>query len=79
MVSVRILATGSSGNCVLIGGKVLVDAGITFKHFSEFGIPMEQLDACIITHKHGDHMNKPFVRKLLLKKTRHTGSARNFI
>lgn len=66
MVSVRILATGSSGNCVLIGGKVLVDAGITAKHFSEFGIPMEQLDTCIITHKHGDHMNKPFVRKLLL-------------
>ena len=37
MIGVRILATGSSGNCVLIGGHVLVDAGITFKHFDEFG------------------------------------------
>lgn len=65
MIDVRILATGSSGNCVLIGGMVLVDAGIPFKHFCEHDIPLEQLSCCIITHKHGDHMNKPFVRKLL--------------
>lgn len=65
MIDVRILATGSSGNCVLIGNTVLVDAGITFKHFCEFGIPLTQLRACIVTHKHGDHMNKPFVRRLL--------------
>lgn len=65
MIDVRILDTGSSGNCVLIGGTILVDAGINFKHFSEFDIPMEQITACIITHKHGDHMKKPFVRKLL--------------
>lgn len=65
MIDVRILATGSSGNCVLVGGEILVDAGITFKHFSEFDIPLEQITCCIITHKHGDHMNKPFVRKLL--------------
>lgn len=65
MIDVRILATGSSGNCVLIGGSVLVDAGITFKHFKEFGIPLESIECCIITHKHGDHMKKPFVRKLI--------------
>lgn len=65
MIDVRILETGSSGNCILIGGNVLVDAGITFKHFMEFDIPLEQLSCCVITHKHGDHMNKPFVRKLL--------------
>lgn len=65
MIDVRILATGSSGNCVLIRETVLVDAGITFKHFCEYDIPLEQLSCCIITHKHGDHMNKPFVRKLL--------------
>lgn len=65
MIDVRILATGSSGNCVLINDHILVDAGITFKHFREFDIPLDQLSVCIITHKHGDHMNKPFVRKLL--------------
>lgn len=65
MIDVRILATGSSGNCVLINGHVLVDAGITFKHFQEFGIPLDQISCCVITHRHGDHMKKPFVRKLL--------------
>lgn len=65
MIDVRILATGSSGNCVLIDKSILVDAGITFKHFNEFDIPLDTITCCIITHKHGDHMNKPFVRKLL--------------
>lgn len=65
MINVRILATGSSGNCVLIDGGIMVDAGITFKHFNEFDIPLSQISCCIVTHKHGDHMNKPFVRKLL--------------
>lgn len=65
MIDVRILATGSSGNCVIIGGHVMVDAGITYKHFCEFGIPLDQIMCCVITHKHIDHMNKPFVRKLL--------------
>lgn len=66
MIDVRILATGSSGNCVLIGGNILVDAGITYKLFSQFGIPLADIKCCIITHKHGDHMNKPFVRKMLM-------------
>lgn len=65
MIDVRILATGSSGNCVIIGGHVMVDAGITYKHFCEFGIPLDQIMCCVITHKHIDHMNKPFVRKML--------------
>lgn len=65
MISVRILATGSSGNCVLVNGHILIDAGITFKHFCEFGVPLGDITHCIITHKHGDHMNKPFVRKLI--------------
>lgn len=64
-IDVRILATGSSGNCVLIGGTVLVDAGITSKFFNEHDILFEELACCIITHKHSDHMNKAFVRKLL--------------
>lgn len=65
MIDVRILATGSSGNCVLVNGTVLVDAGITFKLFKEYGLVLEQIACCVITHKHGDHMNKAFTRKLL--------------
>lgn len=65
MIPVQILATGSSGNCVLLDNDILIDAGITHKHFCEFGIPINTIKRCIITHRHGDHMNKPFVRKLL--------------
>ena len=64
-MDVKILATGSSGNCVLIDGKVLIDAGITIKLLTAYGVTPEDLDALIITHKHGDHMKTPLVRHLL--------------
>ena len=64
-MTVKILATGSSGNCVLIDGKVLIDAGITIKLLTAYGVKPEDLDALIITHKHGDHMSTPLVRYLL--------------
>lgn len=61
-MQVKILATGSSGNCVLINNNILIDAGITVKAFKSFDITPEVL---IITHKHNDHMQLPLVRKLL--------------
>ena len=64
-MKVEILATGSGGNSVLIDGRILIDAGITVKAFSAYEILPKQLDACIITHKHGDHMKPPLVRYLL--------------
>lgn len=64
-MEVKILATGSSGNCVLVDGKVLIDAGISIKLLSSYGVVPEDLDALIITHKHGDHMKLPLVRYLL--------------
>ena len=64
-LEVKILATGSSGNCVLADGKVLIDAGISIKLLSSYGVVPEDLDALIITHKHGDHMKLPLVRYLL--------------
>ena len=62
VVNVKILATGSSGNCVLLENKILIDAGITFKLFKSFNVTPEVL---FITHKHSDHMQLPLVRKLL--------------
>lgn len=64
-MKVQILATGSSGNSVLIADKILIDAGITVKAFLAYGLTADQLSACIITHRHGDHMKKPLVRYLL--------------
>ena len=64
-MTVQILATGSGGNCVLVDGKILIDAGISVKLFQSYGIVPEQLSALIITHRHGDHMKTPLVRYLL--------------
>lgn len=64
-MKVKILATGSSGNCVLLDGRILVDAGISIKALEEHGIVPEQLSALFITHKHTDHMKLPLVRHLL--------------
>lgn len=64
-MNVQILATGSGGNCVLIEDQILIDAGITIKAFSSYGIEPKQLSAFLITHKHTDHMKTPLVRFLL--------------
>ena len=64
-MKVKILATGSGGNCVLIENRILIDAGITVKAFRENGLEPNGLDALLITHKHADHMKTPLVRYLL--------------
>lgn len=64
-MEVKIIATGSSGNCVLVDGRILIDAGISIRLLTAYGVDPAQLDALIITHKHGDHMKLPLVRYLL--------------
>lgn len=61
-MNVKIIATGSSGNCVLLDDCILIDAGITVKAFKASGVTPK---AMFITHKHSDHMQLPLVRKLL--------------
>ncbi len=57
------LASGSKGNCVYYGTentKVLFDCGIsgkaTKKKLEEIGVPIEEIDAVVISHEHGDHI-----------------------
>lgn len=64
-MSVKILTTGSSGNCVLLHGRILIDAGITRKKFNTFQIDESTIDMVIISHKHKDHANLPFIRYLI--------------
>jgi phosphoribosyl 1,2-cyclic phosphodiesterase len=57
------LASGSKGNCLLLGTertKILVDAGLSFKQLKErlhaIDIDVASIDAVVITHEHSDHI-----------------------
>ncbi|MBK7405590.1 MAG: MBL fold metallo-hydrolase [Phycisphaerales bacterium] len=59
----RVLASGSSGNCSLLrtpeGGAILVDAGLsprrTRRHLEECGLGLADLQAVLLTHLDSDH------------------------
>lgn len=58
-----ILATGSSGNAVVINGKILIDCGVPMKKLRESGY-IKNLNLVLLTHSHGDHFNAATVRAL---------------
>lgn len=62
-MEVCVLASGSSGNCVLVrsgGTAVLVDIGVSAlqvkKRLDAFGLAPEELSAIFLTHEHSDHI-----------------------
>lgn len=64
MTTVHTLASGSSGNALLLdwgGGRILVDAGISCRRIrqglSALGLTLQELDAVCITHTHSDHIS----------------------
>lgn len=72
-VSLTVLGSGSKGNSSLLSTsktKILVDAGFSCKEICRrmkvAGFEPESLDAVVITHEHGDHVDGLFVlaRKL---------------
>ena len=58
-MDIKIIASGSSGNAYLIGDgrtRLLLDAGIPFRRIQiGCGFRTSSIDACLITHRHGDH------------------------
>lgn len=58
-----ILATGSSGNAVVINGEILIDCGVSMKKLRESGY-IKDLKLVLLTHEHGDHFNAATVRAL---------------
>ena len=64
MTSLYTLASGSSGNALLIsmsGAYFLVDAGISCRKITQrlqaLGLGLPDLDGLFITHAHTDHVN----------------------
>lgn len=58
-----ILASGSSGNAVVINGEILIDCGVPMKKLRESG-HIKSLKLVLLTHEHGDHFNDATVRAL---------------
>lgn len=58
-----ILATGSSGNAVVINGEILIDCGTPYKTLEQSGY-IKSLKLVLLTHAHGDHFNPATVRAL---------------
>jgi len=56
-----ILATGSSGNAVVIEDSILIDCGVPFKALKEHH---RNLRLVLLSHIHGDHFNKRTISKL---------------
>lgn len=61
-MKIDIIETGSSkGNSLLIDDKIMIDMGIPYKYI---GKKLEQAELILVTHRHGDHINIPALRKL---------------
>lgn len=57
----KIIATGSTGNAVLLNGQILIDCGVPYKKLMPF---VRDLKLVLLTHIHGDHFRKPTIRAL---------------
>lgn len=59
MIDIKVLASGSSGNCTLIShGKtmLMIDCGIPVRDIENYpAFKLSDIGACLITHEHGDH------------------------
>ena len=63
MIQLLPVASGSTGNCMLVdfdGRRILIDLGVTAKALSaaltQNGYTFEDIDAVLITHSHSDHV-----------------------
>lgn len=56
-----ILATGSTGNAVIINGNILIDCGVPYKTIRPYA---KDLRLVLLTHVHSDHFNPATVRTL---------------
>lgn len=57
----NIIATGSSGNAVVVNDCILIDCGVPYKHIEPY---VRNLQLVLLTHIHGDHFNKATIRRL---------------
>lgn len=59
MIDIKILATGSKGNCYVIedgDSRIMIDPGISIKEIrKKCNFNLSGLDMCLVSHEHKDH------------------------
>jgi len=63
-MQLKILGTGSSGNCFLINDDLMIDAGLPYLKIKD---KVKDIKYVLLTHIHGDHFNKSTIRKLVVE------------
>ena len=58
-----VIATGSQGNAVSLGGEILIDCGVPYKKIAHL---VPTLKLVLLTHRHGDHFNPTTIKRLHL-------------
>lgn len=56
-----VIATGSQGNAVALGGEILIDCGVPYKKIAHI---VPTLKLVLLTHRHQDHFNPTTIRRL---------------
>lgn len=56
----KVIASGSKGNCVVIGN-VMVDCGVPYKKVKEY---LYDIDVLLYTHAHGDHFREATFKRI---------------
>lgn len=68
MIRLRVIHTGSDGNCYLLesGGRALImECGVSLGEISKaLKYDWSKVDGCVVTHRHGDHINVKTARQL---------------
>lgn len=58
-MNLKVIGTGSSGNCYLLYNKeevLLLECGVSFKRIKEeLNFDFSKVVGCLVTHEHGDH------------------------
>ncbi len=67
----NIIASGSTGNAVVLNGFLMIDCGVSFKALNDV---YKKLRLVLLTHIHGDHFNRATIERLACERpTLHFG------
>jgi phosphoribosyl 1,2-cyclic phosphodiesterase len=58
----QVIATGSTGNCVIYHKTVMIDIGVPYSLIKPY---LGSIQLVLLTHKHGDHINKVTLRRMV--------------